>query len=94
MTTGDKLLGRTTALAPNSYIGSASLRIGSTTGFSFLNLDDSVAQIQLTEGTLRVRVKRLEQNETFEIDTPNLAFSVLRPGTYRIDVVTRTAIPP
>ena len=85
MTTGDKLWADNGARA-ELHIGSASLRIGSTTGFSFLNLDDSVAQVQLTEGTLRVRVKRLEQNETFEIDTPNLAFSVLRPGTYRIDV--------
>jgi hypothetical protein len=85
MTTGDKLWSDNGARA-ELHIGSASLRIGSTTGFSFLNLDDNVAQIQLTEGTLRVRVKRLEQNETFEIDTPNLAFSVLRPGTYRIDV--------
>ena len=85
MTTGDKLWSDNGARA-ELHIGSASLRIGTTTGFSFLNLDDSVAQVQLTEGTLRVRVKRLEQNETFEIDTPNLAFSVLRPGTYRIDV--------
>lgn len=85
MTTGDKLWADNGARA-ELHIGSASLRIGSTTGFSFLNLDDNVAQIQVTEGTLRVRVKRLDQNETFEIDTPNLAFSVLRPGTYRISV--------
>ncbi|HEY2823793.1 MAG TPA: DUF6600 domain-containing protein [Candidatus Acidoferrum sp.] len=85
MTTGDKLWSDNGARA-ELHIGSASLRIGSTTGFSFLNLSDDVAQIQITEGTLRVRVKRLEQNETFEIDTPNLAFSILRPGTYRISV--------
>ncbi len=85
MTTGDKLWSDNGGRA-ELHIGSASLRIGSTTGFSFLNLADDVAQIQVTEGTLRVRVKRLEENETFEIDTPNLAFSVLRPGTYRIDV--------
>ena len=85
MTTGDKMWSDNGARA-ELHIGSASLRLGSTTGFSFLNLDDNVTQIQITEGTLRVRVKRLEQNETFEIDTPNLAFSVLRPGTYRINV--------
>jgi hypothetical protein len=85
MTTGDKLWADNGARA-ELHIGSASLRIGSTTGFSFLNLDDDVAQIQITEGTLRVRVKRLDQNETFEIDTPNLAFSILRPGTYRVSV--------
>ncbi len=85
MTTGDKLWSDNGGRA-ELHIGSASLRIGSTTGFSFLNLTDNVTQIQVTEGTIRVRVKRLEQDETFEIDTPNLAFSVLRPGTYRISV--------
>jgi hypothetical protein len=85
MTTGDKLWSDNDGRA-ELHIGSASLRIGSTTGFSFLNLTDNVAQIQVTEGTVRVRVKRLEQDETFEIDTPNLAFSVLRPGTYRVSV--------
>ncbi len=86
MTTGDKLWSDNGGRA-ELHIGSASLRIGSTTGFSFLNLTDNVTQIQVTEGTIRVRVKRLEQDETFEIDTPNLAFSVLRPGTYRISVI-------
>jgi hypothetical protein len=85
MTTGDKLWSDNDSRA-ELHIGSASLRIGSTTGFSFLNLTDNVAQIQITEGTIRVRVKRLEQDETFEIDTPNLAFSILRPGTYRVSV--------
>jgi hypothetical protein len=85
MTTGDKLWSDNGARA-ELHIGSASLRVGGTTGFSFLNLTDNVAQIQLTEGILRVRVKRLDQDDTFEIDTPNLAFSVLRPGIYRITV--------
>jgi hypothetical protein len=85
MTTGDKLWVDNSARA-ELHIGSASIRLGSTTGFSFLNLTDSITQIQVTEGSLRVRVKRLDPDETFEIDTPNLAFSVLRPGTYRINV--------
>jgi hypothetical protein len=85
MTTGDKLWSDDGGRA-ELHIGSASLRIGSSTGFNFLNLTDNVAQIQVTEGTVRVRVKRLEQDETFEIDTPNLAFSVLRPGIYRVSV--------
>jgi hypothetical protein len=85
MTTGDKLWSDNDSRA-ELHIGSASIRLGSTTGFSFLNLTDDVTQIQITEGSIRVRVKRLDERETFEIDTPNLAFSVLRPGTYRIDV--------
>ena len=85
MTTGDKLWADNGARA-ELHIGSASIRLGSTTGFSFLNLTDNTTQIQLTEGSLRIRVKRLDPSETFEIDTPNLAFSVLRPGTYRVNV--------
>ena len=85
MTTGDKLWSDDGGRA-ELHIGSASLRIGGTTGFNFLNLTDNLTQIQVTEGTVRVRVKRLEQDETFEIDTPNLAFSVLRPGIYRVSV--------
>lgn len=85
MTTGDKLWTDKDSRA-EMHIGSGSIRLGSTTGFSFLNLSDDAAQLQLTEGTLRVRVKRLEENETFEIDAPNLAFSILRPGIYRVNV--------
>ena len=85
MTTGDKLWSDNGGRA-EMHLGAASIRLGSTTGFSFLNLTDNTTQIQLTEGSLRVRVKRLDENETFEIDTPNLAFSVLRAGTYRVSV--------
>ncbi len=85
ITTGDKVWTDNGARAELN-IGSATIRLSSNTGFSFLNLDDRTAQIRITEGTLNVRVRRLENDETFEIDTPNLAFSVLRPGNYKIDV--------
>jgi hypothetical protein len=85
VTTGDKLWADNDSRA-ELHIGSASIRIAGNTGFSFLNLTDDVTQIQLTAGTLRVRVKRMDENERFEVDTPNLAFSVLRPGVYRINV--------
>jgi len=85
ITTGDKLWSDNGSRA-ELHIGSAAIRLASNTGFSFLNLDDRTAQIRVTEGTLSVRVRSLEQDETFEIDTPNLAFSVLRPGNYKINV--------
>lgn len=43
-------------------------------------------QIRLSEGTLTIRVRNLTQNQVIEVDTPNLAFTPLRPGKYRIDV--------
>jgi hypothetical protein len=85
MTTGDRLWTDRGSRA-ELHLGSASIRLGSRTGFSFLNLNDNATQIRLAEGTLRLRVKRLYSRETFEVDTPNLAFSILRPGTYRFNV--------
>jgi hypothetical protein len=85
MTTGDKLWNDTDARSELN-IGSAVIRLGSTTGFSFLNLTDNITQIRVTEGTLNIRVRSLGDDETFEVDTPNLAFSILRTGNYKINV--------
>src|SRR6266849_416956 len=85
LTTGDKLWADHDSRA-ELHLGSASVRLGANTGFSFLNLDDNTVQVQLTEGTLRIRIRRLSRDEIFEVDTPNLAFNASRPGTYRINV--------
>jgi hypothetical protein len=67
-------------------LDASTIRLFHSTGFSFLNLNDNVTQVRLSEGTILVRVRHLDENETYEIDTPNLAFSIFRPGTYRINV--------
>ena len=67
-------------------LDASTIRLFHSTGFSFLNLNDNVTQVRLSEGTILVRVRHLDENETYEIDTPNLAFSIYRPGTYRINV--------
>jgi hypothetical protein len=85
ITTGDKLWTADGARA-ELHVGSAAVRLSGQTGFSFLNLNDQIMQIQLTEGTIYVTVRRLEDNESIEVDTPNLAFSILRPGRYRLNV--------
>jgi len=84
MTTGDKLWADADSRA-ELHIGSAAIRLNSNTGFSFLNLDDRTVQIQLSAGTLSIRVRRLERDEVLEVDTPNQAFSILRPGQYRLE---------
>jgi hypothetical protein len=85
LTTGDKLWNDADSYS-ELHLGSASIRLGSNTGFSFLNLTDNMTQVQLTEGTLNIRVRRLGDDETFEVDTPNLAFTLLRPGNYKVNV--------
>jgi hypothetical protein len=67
------------------HVGSAALRLGPNTAFQFLNLDDQGVQIRLSEGTLSVRLRNFAQNQVFEVDTPNVAFTLVRPGEYRID---------
>jgi hypothetical protein len=85
MTTGDQLWSDRGGRAELQLDGS-SLRLSANTSVSLLNLSDTVTQIQLSSGTVLLRVRRLDDNETYEIDTPNLAFTVLRPGLYRLTV--------
>ena len=83
MTTGDRLWVDNGARAEMN-LGSATIRLDAVTGLSLLNLDDHTTQIQLSEGTLNIRVRRLDRDEEFEVDTPTQAFSILQPGDYRV----------
>ena len=85
LTTGDRLWTETGARA-ELQTGSAALRLNARTNFTFLNLNDATTQIQISSGTLGIRLRRLDQNEVFEIDTPHAAFTLLQPGEYRVDV--------
>ena len=84
MTTGDKLWADQNSRA-EVQLGSASIDLAPNTGFSFLNLDDNTVQIELSSGILNVRVRELDRDDVFEIDTPNQAFTVSQPGSYRVE---------
>jgi len=84
MTTGDSLWADRGSRA-ELQLGSAVIRLSENTGLSFLDLDDHTVQIQLSSGSINVRVRRLDQDDYFEIDTPNLAFTISQPGSYRLD---------
>ena len=85
LTTGDQLWADQGARG-ELHLGGAALRLSSETAVSFLNLTDQAVQIQVAQGSASLRVRHLEDNESYEIDTPNLALSILRPGKYRVDV--------
>jgi hypothetical protein len=85
LTTGDRLWADAGARA-EIQVGGAMIRMNAGTAVSVLNLDDRIAQLQLSQGALNVRVRRLEPNQVFEVDTPNLAFTLRQPGEYRIEV--------
>ena len=82
---GDRLWADAGARA-ELQVGTVAMRMGSTTSVTLLNLDDRIVQLQLAQGTLDIRVRGFDANHVLEIDTPNLAFSILRAGSYRIDV--------
>ena len=86
MTTGDQLW-TDQGLARRGATGIGCDPIGALIpGFSFLNLDDDTVQIQLTSGTINISVRRLGEDDDFEVDTPNQAFTISQPGRYRVEV--------
>lgn len=84
MTTGDKLWADQNSRA-ELQLGSAVIRLSANTGVTILNLDDQTVQLELSSGTINARVHDLDPSTDFEIDTPNLAFTVSQPGVYRLD---------
>src|SRR5581483_10910121 len=67
-------------------IGATSIRVGPETSVTFLDLGNNVTQLRLSLGSLSFRVRHFDNGETFEVDTPNLAFNVNQPGEFRLDV--------
>ena len=85
MVSGDDLWADESSRA-EVHVGSAAIRLGEKTGITFLSLDDRTTQIRLAQGSIILRVRHVDDDDTYEIDTPNIAFSLLQPGEYRVDV--------
>jgi hypothetical protein len=85
LTTGDQLWTDEGARG-ELHLGSTAIRVSQMTGVSFLNVSDQAVQIQVAEGSADFRILHMWDNENYEIDTANAAFTILRPGEYRVDV--------
>jgi hypothetical protein len=85
LTTGDELWTDQNARAELD-LGHAFVRLHSRTSIGLLNLDDRGVQIKVSEGTVQVRLRRLDEQDEFELDTPQAAVSLLRTGDYRFEV--------
>ena len=85
LTTGDNLWADENSRA-ELHIGSTAIRMNSETSLTLLDLDDRNTQLRLSLGSLILRVRHLDDGDLFEVDTPNLAFTIQRTGEYRIDV--------
>src|SRR5437879_10982830 len=79
LTTGDNLWVDKDARA-EVQIGSTSIRLGPETSLTLLELGNDVTQLRLSMGSLFFRVRHFGGENTFEVDTPNLAFNVNQTG--------------
>jgi hypothetical protein len=71
-------------------VGTALIRIGSESSLTLTNVDENTVQLQLHQGAMNLHVRRLYDGEIYEVDTPNQAFTVQKPGDYRFDVDPNT----
>jgi hypothetical protein len=67
-------------------VGTGVIRIDSESSLTLTNVGENIVQVQLHQGAMNLHVRRLYDGETYEVDTPNQAFTVLKPGDYRFDV--------
>jgi Family of unknown function (DUF6600)/FecR protein len=66
--------------------GTGVLRMGSEASLTLTNVSDNSVQVELHQGTLNLHVRHLFEGEMYEVDTPNMAFTVQKSGDYRFDV--------
>ena len=86
--TGDRVWADAGARA-ELQIGSLALRLGSQTSVTILNLDDRVAQFQLAQGALNVRVRRIDPGQ---IDRSRHAAARVFAARGRV-IIESTSIP-
>jgi len=84
VTTGDHLYTDQDARA-ELEAGPYAVRLSQATDLTLANLNDQLMQLGLGQGSIRVTVFELPENNSVEIDTPNGALTLLRAGSYRVD---------
>lgn len=85
LSSGDRLYAEQGGRA-ELQVGDATLRINGVADLTVSTLTDDFLQMSLAEGTLRVSVYDLSENDSIEVDTPNGALLLRAAGAYRIDV--------
>src|SRR5438034_9013764 len=68
LTTGDNLWTDRNSRA-ELHVGSTSVRMGPETSLTFLQLDDRTAQFRLSDGSMILRVRHLDDDDLVEVDT-------------------------
>jgi hypothetical protein len=85
ITSGDRLAVGADGRA-ELQIGTASVHLDRSTSFEFIELDDDIMQMSLTEGVATVRVRTLGDREKIQLETPNATVHFNHPGDYTVQV--------
>ena len=85
LTTGDRLYADTASLA-EVQTGQLALRAGQMTDVTLTAVTDTLTQFGLAQGSVHLRTYSIDAGTTVELDTPNVAVTVLQPGDVRVDV--------
>jgi hypothetical protein len=85
MTTGDRIYADVGANA-EMQTGQLAVRLGQQTDLTVTAMTDELAQFGLAQGSVHLRSYNVYQGETVEVDTPNVAVTVLQSGDVRVDV--------
>ncbi|HEY8153547.1 MAG TPA: DUF6600 domain-containing protein [Myxococcota bacterium] len=92
---GDELYTAASANLELQIGARAFARAGENTQLGLTSLEPDFLQLRVTSGHLSLDLRSLKTGQTFEIDTPNAAFTVERSGYYRVavdgDVTTFTS---
>jgi hypothetical protein len=85
MTTGDRIYADAGSTA-EIQTGQLAVRLGQQTDLTVTAMTDELAQFGLARGSVHLRSFNVYQGETVELDTPNVAVTVLQAGDVRVDV--------
>jgi hypothetical protein len=85
ITSGDRLVVGADGRA-ELQVGTASVHLDRSTAFEFIELDDDVMQMSLTDGVATVRVRTLGDRENIQVETPNATVHFRHPGDYTVQV--------
>jgi len=84
LTTGDRLYADASSNA-EFQTGNLAVRMGALTDLTVTALSDTLTQLGLAQGVVHLRSYQLDPNTTVELDTPNVAITVLQPGDVRVE---------
>jgi hypothetical protein len=86
MSLGDRLYTSGRSRLELQVQGGDVIQLGARTDLAALNLTEDTKQFAVKSGIASFHVRRLDQEDTWEVDTPNAAVTFEQPGDYRIDV--------